>query len=80
MLEQLLHFLCVFNKPTIYTIECTIWAIKYLILLMHGATMKTFFPPMLSNDLPLLFTKLSLMPSSQQFQKVHSQTPTHFPT
>jgi len=40
MLEQLIHFECVFNNPTIYIIECISWTIKYLILLMHGATMK----------------------------------------
>ena len=29
-----------FNNPKIYTIEYISWAIKYLISLMHGATMK----------------------------------------
>ena len=29
-----------FNNPTIYTIECISWIIKYLILSMHGATVK----------------------------------------
>ena len=35
-------FICLmcFNNPTIYIIECISWTIKYLILLMHGATMK----------------------------------------
>jgi len=27
-----------FNNPTIYIIEYISWTIKYLILLMHGAT------------------------------------------
>ena len=40
MLEQILHFLCVFNNLTSYIIECISWTIKYLILLMHGETMK----------------------------------------
>jgi len=40
MLEQILLFLCVFNNPTIYIIERNSWTIKYLILLIHGATMK----------------------------------------
>jgi len=39
MLEQLLRFKCVFNKPTVCIIECISWTIKYLILLMHGAIM-----------------------------------------
>ena len=34
-------FLVCFNNPTIYIIECTSWTIKYLILLMHGASMKS---------------------------------------
>jgi hypothetical protein len=40
MLEQILLFLMCFNNPEIYIIECISWIIKYLILLMHGATMK----------------------------------------
>ena len=32
-----------FNKPTMYIIKCISWTIKYLILLMHGATMKTVY-------------------------------------
>jgi len=40
MLEQLLTFLMCFNNTTIYIIECISWTIKYLLLLMHGATMK----------------------------------------
>ena len=30
-----------FNNTATYIIECISWTIKYLILLMHGATMKT---------------------------------------
>ena len=33
-------FLMCVNNPTIYIIECISWTMKYLILLMHGATMK----------------------------------------
>ena len=41
MSERLLHFWCVFNNPKIYIIECISCTITCLILLMHGATMKT---------------------------------------
>jgi len=34
-------YLMCFNNPEIYIIECISWTIKYLVLLMHGATMKT---------------------------------------
>jgi len=36
MLEQLLHFLCVFNNPTFYTFERIIWAINYLKKIMFS--------------------------------------------
>ena len=32
-----------FSDPKIYTIECINWIIKYLILLMHRATMKIVY-------------------------------------
>ena len=52
ILEQFLHFKCVFSNPTIYIIECNNWIIKCFILLMHGATMKinaVYFPPLVSS-------------------------------
>jgi len=33
-------FLMCFNNPTIYITACIIWTMKYLILFMHGVTMK----------------------------------------
>jgi len=37
-------FVCMcFNNPAIYITECISWTIKYLILLMHGATMKMVY-------------------------------------
>ena len=40
MSEQILYFECVFNNPTIHIIEYISWIMKYLLLLMHGVTMK----------------------------------------
>ena len=49
MLEQILYFLCVFNNPAIYIIECISWTMKYLVLLMHGATTKIIVSQFTSN-------------------------------
>ena len=40
-LQQLLHFSCVFNNPTIYIIECNSWTVKCLQVNIYGFIAKS---------------------------------------
>jgi len=53
---------CLWMHYTFYIIECIIWTIKYLILLMHGATMKITWMQF-SGKKPAMYRPVLLLPT-----------------